>query len=217
MKYTYFIFLLFSSYTGLFSQDCEKSTLTEALYERMELDSVYLIDIDYRIKYYAKLSKEILPKYSILKNQIRKEIKNSDLAKIREIANLYYNTQKLVLDEIKGTQKRVYKDVLAFSKLNSILVMETLVLFPDSYAMLTNKSRIGNQLKDQEYQLITNIFSSYEYLLQDNNECINGFFNEMKESKKELNIIDIFQNTGIKTETETRQGHLIDLLIWSVN
>ena len=217
MKFTYFIFLLFSMCTGLFSQDCQKSTLTESLNERMELDSVYLMDIDFRIKYYAKLSKEILPKYGMLKSQIKEEIKNSDLEKIQEIATLYDDTRKLILNEVKGNQRKFYQDVLAYSKLNSILIFETLDLFPDSYALLTNKSRIGNQLKDSEYQLILTIFSNYEHLLQENNDCIDSFFHEMSQSKKELNIIEMFQNTGNKTESETRQGNLIDLLIWAIN
>lgn len=217
MRFTYFIFLLFSVSTGLFSQDCKQGTLKESIYESMELDSVYLIDIDFRIKYYAKLSKEILPKYSMLKSQIKEEIKNSDLEKIQEIAILYDNTRKILLNEIKESQRRIYQDVNAYSKLNSILIFETLDLFPDSYALLTNKSRVGNQLKDQEYQLILNIFSNYEHLLQENNDCINSLFNEMSQSKKELNIIEIFQNTGNKIKSETRQGNLIDLLIWAIN
>ena len=39
---------------------------------------------------------------------------------------------------------------------------------------------------------------------------------EMNNYKSELEIIDIYQNTGNKTEEETKRADLIDLLIWSL-
>lgn len=199
-----------------FSQECGKSELSTELIQRKVNDSVYKKGIELRIEYFSILNKEILPKYSDLKNQVLNTIDNSDLKEILELKNTYDNNRLEYLTEMKETQARVFNNVTAYGKIYTIILFETLDVFPDSYAMIFNASVINSRIKGRDKILMNRIYEKYSTKLSEFITCFQQMKSEMNTSKSELEIIDINQNTGNKTEEETKKADLIDLLIWSL-
>lgn len=199
-----------------FSQECGKSELSTELIQRKVNDSVYKKGIEQRIEYFSILNKEILPKYSDLKTQVLNTIDNFDLKEILELKNIYDNNRLEYLTEMKETQARVFNNVTAYGKIYTIILFETLDVFPDSYAMIFNATIINSRIKGRDKILMNRIYEKYSAKLSKFIICFQQMKSEMNTSKSELEIIDINQNTGNKTEEETKKADLIDLLIWSL-
>jgi hypothetical protein len=208
------IYILSISFS--FSQECGKSELSTELIQRKLNDSIYKKDVEQRIKYFSILNKEILPKYSDLKTQVLNTIDNSDLKEIVELKNTYDNNRLKYLTEMKETQARVSNDVTAYSKINTIILFETLDVFPDSYAMIFNPAVITSRIKERDNILMNRINEKYSMKLSEFTTCFQQMKSEMNTYKSKLEIIDINQNIGNKTEKETKKTDLIDLLIWSL-
>ena len=196
-----------------FSQECGKSELSTELIQRKVNDSVYKKGIEQRIEYFSILNKEILPKYSDLKTQVLNTIDNFDLKEILELKNIYDNNRLEYLTEMKETQARVFNNVTAYGKIYTIILFETLDVFPDSYAMIFNATIINSRIKGRDKILMNRIYEKYSAKLSKFIICFQQMKSEMNTSKSELEIIDINQNTGNKTEEETKKADLIDLLI----
>tara|TARA_R110002020_G_scaffold73623_1_gene188891 strand:- start:2324 stop:2977 length:654 start_codon:yes stop_codon:yes gene_type:complete len=209
------LFFIFSI-SFSFSQECGKSELSTDLIQRKANDSVYKKSIEQRIDFFAILNKEILPKYSDLKTQVLNSIENSDLNEILELKTTYDNNRIEYLTEMKETQARVFSDVTAYGKIYTIILFETLDVFPDSYAMIFNSTVINSRIKGRDKILMNRIYEKYSTILSEFNTCFQQMKSEINNFKSELEIIDINQNTGNKTEEETKKADLIDLLIWSL-
>ena len=199
-----------------FSQECGKSELSTELIQKKVNDSVYKKGIEQRIEYFSILNKEILPKYSGLKNEVLNSIENSDLKEILELKKTYDNNRLEYLIEMKETQSRIFSDVTAYGKIYTIILFETLDVFPDSYAMIFNSTVINSRIKGRDKILMNRIYKKYSTKLYEFSSCFQQMKSEMNNFKSELEIIDINQNTGNKTEEETKKADLIDLLIWSL-
>ncbi len=200
----------------IFAQDCGKSELSIAINQKKDLDSIYKKDIEKRIEYFAILNKEILPKYSSLKNQILNSIENSDLKEILEIKNVYDQNRLAYLTEMKETQNRVYDNVTAYSRLNTIILFETLDTFPDSYAIIFNSSLINTKVRERDLVNMNRINVKYSKKLFEFSKCFQLMKSEINSAKYELGIKDIFQNAGNKTVEDTVKTDVINLLIWSL-
>ena len=144
-----------------FSQECGKSELSTELIQRKVNDSVYKKGIEQRIEYFSILNKEILPKYSDLKTQVLNTIDNFDLKEILELKNIYDNNRLEYLTEMKETQARVFNNVTAYGKIYTIILFETLDVFPDSYAMIFNATIINSRIKGRDKILMNRIYEKY--------------------------------------------------------
>ena len=147
--------------------------------------------------------------------EINNELKQTDKEIVLEISKSYDNNRKEYLNEFKQTQSRLYKNALAYSNINTLMIFETLDAFPDSYAILLNKTMVKSRAKDRDIVLIDQIFDNYKGILLLKSDCIRKMKSEIAKSKSEFKIMDIFQNTGNKAQEERTKAELIDLLIWA--
>ena len=120
------------------------------------------------------------------------------------------------MNKFQETQRIRYHNTLAYNNLNTILIFETLSIYPDSYAILMNESILNSKINTRDKFLIDQLFSKYEYLLIDNEKTISKMQIQITKSKSQLKIVDIFQNTENKTDKDIAKSKLIDLLIWSI-
>lgn len=200
---------------NLFAQNCPKPNISKELDIKINLDSIYKQDVHYRIEYYAELSNRILPKYFGLKNLIRQELEIVDKEKVKRLVKSHENNRKEYLNEFKQNQLSKYHDALGYSNLNTLLIFETLSLFPDSYAMLVNKTIPNSKANTKDEILINQLYSKYKYILTRNSECIKDMVIDIKNSKNEFKIAEIFQNAGNRTIEDNDKTKLINLLIWA--
>lgn len=117
------------------------------------------------------------------------------------------------LAEAKENQKEIYNGVAAYSKLNTIILFETLDIFPDSYAIIFN---LVNKLKEKDKILFNKIYQKYSMILFESIDCYMEMKLEINKTKKKFGILDINQNKGNKTIYDAKKADLIDLLIWSL-
>ncbi|MFS4491456.1 hypothetical protein [Maribacter sp. 2308TA10-17] len=200
---------------NLFAQNCPKPNISKELEIRISTDSIYKQDVQFRIEYYAKLSKVILPKYFGLKDLIRQKIEIEDKEKVKELAKSYEQNRIEYLNEIKENQLVKYQDALGYSNLNTLLIFETLSLFPDSYAMLFNNTVLNSKANAKDKILIDQLHLKYSNVLTENSDCIKDMIMDIKTSKKEFKIVEIFQNAGNRAKVDEAKTKLINLLIWA--
>ncbi|GGG36284.1 hypothetical protein GCM10011344_41450 [Dokdonia pacifica] len=183
---------------------------------KIKKDTIYKLDVNNRIEYFNILSKIILPDYFDLKKKINNTIKAEDKIKVEKIIKSYNQKSIYYLNKFQETQRIRYQNTLAYNNLNTILIFETLSIYPDSYAILMNESILNSKINIKDKFLIDQLFSKYEYLLTDNEKTISKMQIQITKSKSQLKIVDIFQNTGNKTDKDIAKSKLIDLLIWSI-
>jgi hypothetical protein len=217
MKYLFILSSLLILHGNFFAQNCSEINIDKIHNERIESDSIYKEDVQLRIKYYVKLSKIILPKYFELKKNIYDDLESNDKIKIRKLAKRYEQNRLGYLNRFKETQLRVYQNINAYSSLNNLLIFETFNLFPDSYALLLNESIHDSYVDSQDEVLVNELYSKYEYIVENNFECITEMMIDIKSVKKEYKIVEIFQNTGNKTKKLCDKSDLINLLLWVSN
>lgn len=216
MKNAILTIIFIFSISFLFSQECGKSELSTELIQRKVNDSIYKKGVEQRIEFFATLNKDILPKYADLKSQILDSIDNSDLKEILELKHTYDKNRLEYLNEMKDTQARIFNDITAYGKIYTIILFETLDVFPDSYAMIFNSTVVNSRFKGRDKILMNEIFQKYSTKLSGINPCVQQMELEINKAKSQYEIIDINQNIGNKTEEETKKADLIDLLIWSL-
>jgi len=201
--------------TSLIGQHCGKTNVSAELELKIKTDSIYKNDVRFRTEYYVKLTKSILPKYFGLKENIQQKLKPEDSAILENITTSYENNRSAYLSEFQETQFKVYQNTLAYSNLNTLLIFETLNAFPDSYALLLNKSALNSKAKEKDILVINQLYSKYKSILAENTDCITEMKNEISIAKSELNIVDVLQNTGNVSLDEKSKAELMDLLIWA--
>lgn len=202
---------------NMFAQNCPEPNISRELEIKITTDSIYKQDVQFRMEYYAKLSKMILPKYFGLKKLIKQKVEVEDRTKIEELAKSYEQNRVEYLEEFKKNQLSKYQNTLGYSNLNTLLIFETLHLFPDTYAILLNKTIFNSRAKTKDEILIDELYSKYYDILSKNSDCIKDMTLDIKNAKKEFKIVEIFQNTGNRTEEHTAKTELINLLIWAEN
>jgi hypothetical protein len=199
----------------MFAQNCPEPIISKELEIKISTDSIYKQDVQFRMEYYAKLSKMILPKYFGLKKLIKQKVEVEDRTKIEELAKSYEQNRVEYLEEFKKSQLGKYQNALGYSNLNTLLIFETLNLFPDTYAILLNKTFSNSRAKAKDEILIDQLYSTYNDILTRNLDCVKDMTTDIKNAKKEFKIVEIFQNTGNRTEEDTAKTALINLLIWA--
>ena len=193
------------------SQDCGNSEITVDLQDRIIRDTIYKKDVEQRIKYFAFLNKEILPKYQDLKTHLQNSIEDEDKAKVKGLKKTYEKKRLYYLSEIRRTQAETFKNVNSYSIINSILLFETLATFPDSYALLYSSPFP----KDKDIALANELYLKYSDKLSTRAKCMETMKSEMKEAKTELQIVETFQNEGYKSKEDTLKADIVDFLIWA--
>ncbi|MDO6818315.1 hypothetical protein [Zobellia sp. 1_MG-2023] len=199
----------------MFAQNCPKPNISKELEIKISTDSIYKQDVQFRMEYYVKLSKMILPKYFGLKKLIKQKIEVEDRAKIEELAKSYEKNRLEYLDEFKKTNASVYQNALGYSNLNTLLIFETLSVFPDTYAILLNETIPKSRAKAEDKILIDQLYSKYNGIMIRNSDCIRDMAMDIKTAKNQFKILEIFQNTGNRTEEDNAKIELINLLIWA--
>ena len=200
---------------SLFAQNCPEPNISKELEIKISTDSIYKQDVQFRMEYYAKLSKMILTKYFGLKKLIKQKVEVEYRTKIEELAKSYEHNRVEYLEEFKKNQLGKYQNALGYSNLNTLLIFETLNLFPDTYAILLNKTVSNSRAKAKDEILIDQLYSKYNDILTRNLDCVKDMTMDIKNAKTEFKIADIFQNTGNRTEEDTAKTALINLLIWA--
>lgn len=216
MKKLYFIMAFGLCSNLVVAQDCGNAKLSNELSEKKKIDSVYKFDVQKRIDYFAALNKDILPKYTDLKNTISNAIDVSDLDQLIALKSRYNNNCAALLDVMRNTQAKGFKNVTAYSRINATLLIETLVTYPDSYAMLFNPNGINVSDLIENRSTLDNIYTKYDAKLGAYYLCFQKLNSEMALAKSQHEIVEIFQNNGYKTDDEVRKCNLLDLLIWSL-
>ena len=216
MKKLYFIMALALWSNLMVAQDCGNAKLSTELLEKKNRDSVYKIDVQNRIDFFATLNQDILPKYTDLKNTISNAIEVSDFEQLLELKCRYNNNCSALLNEMRENQDKRYKNVTAYSIINSIILLETLAIYPDSYAMLFNPNGINTADIEKDRSTLDKMYTKYNAKLQSHYLCFQKLNSEMKLAKSQHEIVEIFQNNGHKTEDDVRKCNLLDLLIWSL-
>lgn len=208
--------LIFVFTTSLFSaQECDGYKLSDWLQQKKKNDTIYREFIYKRVEYFAVLNNEILPKYSYLKNDILKSIEIVDLKEILELKNTYDTNRLNYLSEMKEAQARVFKDIIPYGKIYTIILFETLDVFPDSYAMIFNSSVINAKVKGRDVILKNKLYNKYSAKLSKFDSCFRKMKSEMNFQKAKFKVIDINQNTGNKTEEQRKKADLVDIILWA--
>ncbi|WP_289061173.1 hypothetical protein [uncultured Zobellia sp.] len=95
------------------------------------------------------------------------------------------------------------------------MIFETLSVFPDTYAILLNETIPKSRAKAEDKILIDQLYSKYNGIMIRNSDCIRDMAMDIKTAKNEFKIVEIFQNTGNRTEEDNAKTELINLLIWA--
>lgn len=217
MKKLYFIMAFAFCFNLMVAQDCGNAKLSPELLDRKNNDSIYKIDVQKRIDYFATLNQDILPKYTDLKNTLSNAIEDSDLNQLIALKSRYNNNCSALLHEMRNSQDKRYKSVTAYSRINSILLIETLAIYPDSYAMLFNPNGINTADIKENRSTLDKMYTKYNAKLTAHYLCFQKLNSEMKLAKSQHEIVEIFQNSGHKTEDDVKKCNLLDLLIWSLD
>ena len=179
-------------------------------------DSIYLVDIDYRIKYLAKLNKEIIPAYQKLKIKIDFEILIDDFEKIMQLHIEYQNGLKRIQDEMDRNQRVYYYNTLTYSRINNLLIFEGLLSFPDSYAILLNDSYPNSIASPEIRDKMNDLYNTYNPIFTKYSNEIELLQLELKKVKSEFKIPEFLQSTGNQNIEDSKLCKLIDLLLWAI-
>ena len=215
MRYIFLLISLLILSANLHAQNCSNPNITKELETKIERDTIYKQDVQFRIEYYIKLSNTILPKYFGLKELIKKEVEIEDKEKVKKLAESYEQNRVDYLNDFRKNQLSKYQNALGYSNLNTLLIFESLSLFPDTYAILLNKTIPNSRAKSKDKILIDQLYSKYNNIIIRNSDCIKDMAMDIKSAKNEFKIVEIFQNTGNRTEEDNAKTELINLLIWA--
>lgn len=116
-------------------------------------DDVYQNDIDIRIKYINDFDKNILINYQNLPEEFIKKQTKENLEIIKQIHDLYYEKVSKMEKEFNYNQKFTYKQLTPKSRINSLLLIDELKNYPDSYSILYSDVLVRFNDKDFEKKM----------------------------------------------------------------
>jgi hypothetical protein len=116
-------------------------------------DDVYQNDIDIRIKYINDFDKNILINYQNLPEEFIKKQTKENLEIIKQIHDLYYEKVSKMEKEFNYNQKFTYKQLTPKSRINSLLLIDELKNYPDSYSILYSDELVRFNDKDFEKKM----------------------------------------------------------------
>ena len=217
MKNILLIILLFFKGLNAFSQDCEsESFVLDEQHHTPNIDSIFKLDVEMRIEFYADLNNRIIPKYYGLKKTILQEIDKDDFKMIYTLKSIYERQINSYSEEMNKTHQDLFFNTAPYSKLNMVLVLETLKTYPDTYAMIFNSTVLNRNMNNEDEAIKRKLNSKYFKKFHNYSECIDDMYKDIKESKLKYKIVDIMQNTGFKSEKDRQDCDTLDLLIWAI-
>jgi hypothetical protein len=153
MKNVPLIFLIFFS-NLIFCQVIEENKdMDMYLKDVISRDDVYQNDIDIRIKYINDFDKNILINYQNLPEEFIKKQTKENLEIIKQIHDLYYEKVSKMEKEFNYNQKFTYKQLTPKSRINSLLLIDELKNYPDSYSILYSDVLVRFNDKDFEKKM----------------------------------------------------------------
>ena len=153
MKNVPLIFLIFFS-NLIFCQVIEENKdMDMYLKDVISRDDVYQNDIDIRIKYINDFDKNILINYQNLPEEFIKKQTKENLEIIKQIHDLYYEKVSKMEKEFNYNQKFTYKHLTPKSRINSLLLIDELKNYPDSYSILYSDVLVRFNDKDFEKKM----------------------------------------------------------------
>lgn len=210
------IFFLLNSIKS-YSQECEsEGFVLDEKYHTPKIDSISKRDVEMRIEFFAELNNRIIPKYYGLKKAILQEIDQDDFKMIYALKSIYERQINSYLEEMNKTHQELFFNTAPYSKLNMLLVFETLKTFPDTYAMIFNSNVLNRNMNNEDEVIKRNLNSKYFEKLKNYSDCIEDLYIDFQESKQKYKITDIMQNTGYKTEKDKKDCDTLDLLLWAI-
>ena len=153
MKNVPLIFLIFFSNLIFCQVIDENKDLDMYLKDVISRDDVYQNDIDIRIKYINDFDKNILINYQNLPEEFIKKQTKENLEIIKQIHDLYYEKVSKMEKEFNYNQKFTYKQLTPKSRINSLLLIDELKNYPDSYSILYSDVLVRFNDKDFEKKM----------------------------------------------------------------
>lgn len=153
MKNVPLIFLIFFSNLIFCQVIDENKDMDMYLKDVISRDDVYQNDIDIRIKYINDFDKNILINYQNLPEEFIKKQTKENLEIIKEIHDLYYEKVSKMEKEFNYNQKFTYKQLTPKSRINSLLLIDELKNYPDSYSILYSDVLVRFNDKDFEKKM----------------------------------------------------------------
>ena len=153
MKNVLLIFLIFFSNLIFCQVIDENKDMDMYLKDVISRDDVYQNDIDIRIKYINDFDKNILINYQNLPEEFIKKQTKENLEIIKEIHDLYYEKVSKMEKEFNYNQKFTYKQLTPKSRINSLLLIDELKNYPDSYSILYSDVLVRFNDKDFEKKM----------------------------------------------------------------
>ena len=150
MKNVLLIFLIFFSNLIFCQVIDENKDMDMYLKDVISRDDVYQNDIDIRIKYINDFDKNILINYQNLPEEFIKKQTKENLEIIKEIHDLYYEKVSKMEKEFNYNQKFTYKQLTPKSRINSLLLIDELKNYPDSYSILYSDVLV--RFKDKDFE-----------------------------------------------------------------
>ena len=153
MKNVPLIFLIFFSNLIFCQVIDENKDMDMYLKDVISRDDVYQNDIDIRIKYINDFDKNILINYQNLPEEFIKKQTKENLEIIKQIHDLYYEKVTKMEKEFNYNQKFTYKQLTPKSRINSLLLIDELKNYPDSYSILYSDVLVRFNDKDYEKKM----------------------------------------------------------------
>jgi hypothetical protein len=153
MKNVPLIFLIFFSNLIFCQVIDENKDMDMYLKDVISRDDVYQNDIDIRIKYINDFDKNILINYQNLPEEFIKKQTKENLEIIKQIHDLYYEKVSKMEKEFNYNQKFTYKQLTPKSRINSLLLIDELKNYPDSYSILYSDVLVRFNDKDFEKKM----------------------------------------------------------------
>ena len=153
MKNVPLIFLIFFSNLIFCQVIDENKDMDMYLKDVISRDDVYQNDIDIRIKYINDFDKNILINYQNLPEEFIKKQTKENLEIIKQIHDLYYEKVSKMEKEFNYNQKFTYKQLTPKSRINSLLLIDELKNYPDSYSILYSDLLVRFNDKDFEKKM----------------------------------------------------------------
>jgi hypothetical protein len=153
MKNVLLIFLIFFSNLIFCQVIDENKDMDMYLKDVISRDDVYQNDIDIRIKYINDFDKNILINYQNLPEEFIKKQTKENLEIIKQIHDLYYEKVSKMEKEFNYNQKFTYKQLTPKSRINSLLLIDELKNYPDSYSILYSDELVRFNDKDFEKKM----------------------------------------------------------------
>lgn len=218
MRSLVLLLLFFFPGINAHAQMCTKSTIDKTSIEKKIIDTIYKADLQNQIAYFAHLNQEILPKHSTLKADILKAIKKEDYVSIQELKKAYLQNGQLLLDTAKNIQKMHYNNLNVYSILNTVLFKEVFDTFPDSYALLLNRSTLHAGNRESTLELFDAIAARYSDHMSALMGCYMELEHELKTARLDFRIVQVLQGGNDNLDTAALLHiRIMDMLLWAID